>query len=153
MTQPNPAEIAKLLAEFQPTRKSAFEHLYPWQPLIEGLRDKGAAYQTIAAILRQQGLDTNREQIRRFCREQLEEPEKRVQRARRKLRQLEIRQPEDTASSTGSTDTKSPAGHPPVAAENIQQTLDEHRTRFLPGLPRRTGPRIANIKPVDPESK
>jgi hypothetical protein len=153
MTQPNPTEIARLLAEFQPKRKSVFEHLYPWQPLIEGLRSKGAAYQTIAAILRQQGLETNREQIRRFCREELEEPERLIQKARRKLRQLNVRQNDDVVLPAASAGTNPPASPPDEASKTIQQTLDENRNHFLPGLPRRTGPRIANIKPVDPESK
>ncbi len=150
MKQPNPEEIIRLLAEFQPKRKLVFEHLYPWQLLIEGLRQKGAAFEAIAAILRQQGLDTNREQIRRFCRHQLDELGKGVPKVRRKARQPEAGQNESTETITHSNEPPPPPDQPPKAPENLQATLEENRKQFLPGLPRRTGPRVANITPRNP---
>src|SRR5437016_14457327 len=83
MNRPDPARIEKILGTFHPKRKPAFEEIHPWRSLIEGLRDKGASYDDIAEILKQEGVQTSDTTVRKFCHKALIENKK--SRRQRKL--------------------------------------------------------------------
>src|SRR5437667_11890033 len=114
MNQPDPVRIEKILGNFRPKRKSAFEALQPWRSLIQGLRTKGASYDDIAEILKQEGVQTSDTTVREFCRKVLMESPS------AKSRRQGKRSPE-TGSSTGSAQHHEPTGAGrPTATAPIQ---------------------------------
>src|SRR3989442_712429 len=70
--------LDSLLRQFGPKRREAFSGLKPHNDLIEGLRHRGASFQTIHQVLRAQGVQTCPTMIRAYCRKVLAEPGQRM---------------------------------------------------------------------------
>ena len=136
MNQPDPARIEKILGTFRPKRKPAFEEIHPWRSLIEGLRDKGASYDDIAEILKQEGVQTSDTTVRKFCHKALMENKK--SRLQRKLLA-------QTGKVTGGApqfegrDDRTPKGEPPTHPNPLPPTP----------TPRTPGPRVANVEFIE----
>lgn len=130
MSEPDPADMAKAVDEYRPNRKSQIEHLHSWRPMIEGLRKKRASLSTIAEILRQRGVQTNREYVRRFWLKYGDgfgaSKSTRMPRRMARVRKTKTQEP------------------PPAVLEQSVPTQPE----LIPASPRpgRRGPRIAQIK-------
>ena len=78
MSKVSPEQLDALLREFGPKRREAFSGLKPHGDLIEGLRRKGASFQTIHEVLEAQGVKTCPTMIREYCRKVLAEPEQHI---------------------------------------------------------------------------
>ena len=136
MNQPDPAHIEKILGTFRPKRKPAFEGLQAWRTLIQGLRCKGASYDAIAEILKQEGVQTSDTTVRKFCHRALME-NKKSRRQRKLLAQ--------TGNVTGNAqqfearDDKTPKAEPPTHPNPSPATP----------VPRTPGPRIANVEFIE----
>src|SRR6266480_8007623 len=74
MSHVSPEQLDALLREFGPKRREPFSGLKPHRDLIEGLRRKGASFQTIQQVLQAQGVQTCPTMIRAYCRKVLAEP-------------------------------------------------------------------------------
>src|SRR5437867_1201064 len=136
MNQPDPVRIEKILGNFRPKRKSAFEALQPWRSLIQGLRAKGASYDDIAEILKQEGVQTSHTTVRKFCHNILMENGR--SRSRRKA-SLE------TGDSIGGTRVEKARDDRTAKAE-----LPIHPNPSLPTpRPRTAGPRNANVEFIE----
>jgi len=136
MNQPDPPRIEKILGTFRPKRKPAFEPLKPWKRLIQGLRAKGASYDDIAEILKQEGVQTSDTTVREFCHKVLMESQSGKSSRQRK------RTPE-TGNSTGSTQQHQTTGDWGPRAETPIQPKPP-----IP-VPRTPGPRIANVEFIE----
>ena len=77
-------DLDTLLRQFGPKRREAFSCLKPHNDLIEGLRRKGASFQTIHQVLRAKGVQTCPTMIRAYCRKVLAEPSQRSDRKSKK---------------------------------------------------------------------
>ena len=133
MNQPDRARIEHILGNFRPKRKPAFEALQPWKILIQGLRGKGASYDDVADILKQEGVQTCDTTVREFCRKVLTESQS------RKSRRQGKRSPE-TGNSTSSAQQQQTTGDGGAMAETPIQPKPP-----IP-VPRTPGPRIANVE-------
>jgi hypothetical protein len=148
---PDPAYIDKLIAEFQPKgRRPAFENLGPHHDLIVALRERGASYQTIFAILKSKGVNTSKSRVADYGRTVLASPKVR---GRSRRRSADPRQSGDTAStSTGQTSVPTRPGPTQVTSEQSSRTqpdLKLDRPDPLPPVPERGGPRIARLRFAD----
>src|SRR6266404_3511285 len=126
MNQPDPARIEKILGTFRPKRKPAFEEIHPWRSLIEGLRDKGASYDDIAEILKQEGVQTSDTTVRKFCRKVLMECQSGKSRRQRRL-------PPETGNSTGSAQHHLATGAGKPIAEGPNQPKPPIPVPLTPG--------------------
>ena len=99
-------------------------------------RDKGASYDDIAEILKQEGVQTSDTTVRKFCHKALME-NKKSRRQRELLAQ--------TGKVTGSAhqfearDDRTPKGEPPTHLNPLPPTP----------TPRTPGPRIANVEFIE----
>ena len=139
-----------LADQHQATEPKSWTALNALRGDIEKLRQKGVSFAGIKLLLGQAGVAISENSVRRFCRRVLKEAPKRKRPVRKRL-------------SVGTPSVSSGEGSPPAptkppehptdsssAAGGIAQMLQERRKHFIPGLPRRFGPRIANIKPANP---
>ena|SRR5438477_11054217 len=85
MNRVSSEHLDSLLRQFGPKRREAFSGLKPHKDLIEGLRHRGASFQTIHQVLRAQGVQTCPTMIRAYCRKVLAEP---IDQFRRVVREL-----------------------------------------------------------------
>ena len=129
MNQPDPGRIEKILGNFRPKRKPAFEALLPWKSLIQGLRAKCASYDDIAEILNQEGVQTSDTTVRKFCHKVLMESQFGKSRRRRRLT------PETGYSASAQQHGTTGDGRPTAEA------LVQHKPPIP--VPRTPGPRIA----------
>ena len=74
MSKVSPEQLDALLRQFGPKRREPFSGLRPHGDLIQGLRRKGASFQTIHEVLSAQGVQTCSTMIREYCRKVLAEP-------------------------------------------------------------------------------
>jgi len=66
---------AQLIAQYGPKRTGPYVKLRPHAELIGELRENGASYDTIVAILRERhGVEISDTTVRQFCRKMLKEP-------------------------------------------------------------------------------
>jgi hypothetical protein len=138
----DPAEIRKAVAEFTPLRPQKFQDLIPAKEVIVELRQKGASYRSIADLLTQHCLPTSKTAIAAYCHQVLAEnvrPRKRPARKR----------PPAAASSNGGTTVPEfvPAGEPNAPAELLPNSNGDESS-----LTRSRGPRIAQIRKLNPQS-
>jgi len=136
MNQPDPARIEKILGNFRPKRKPAFEALLPWKSLIQGLRAKCASYDDIAEILNQEGVQTSDTTVRKFCLKVLMESQSGKSRRRRRLT------PETGNSTTSAQQHQTTGDGSPTAEAPVQH-------KPPPPVPRTPGPRIANVEFIE----
>jgi len=73
-----PEQLDALMREFGPKRREPFSGLKSHGDLIEGLRRKGASFQTIHQVLQARGVQTCPTMIRAYCRKVLAEPGQRM---------------------------------------------------------------------------
>ena len=146
---PDPALIEKLIAEFQPNpRRIPFHNLEPHRALIEALRQRGASYQTITAILKSQGVETSRSRLAEYGRRVLtaRKPRRAEKPAAARIRGAPLPKPSvgppaqtpDTAHAPGA-----PVSQPSLALPGMSNAASAASEG------RRSGPRIARIKFVD----
>src|SRR6266536_6666818 len=88
MNQVSTEHLDALLQQFGPRRREAFSALKPHNDLIEGLRRKGASFQTIHQVLRAQGVQTSPTTIRDYCRKVLAEPRQQMGRKSRRAKSM-----------------------------------------------------------------
>ena len=132
MNQPDPARIEKIIANYQPKRKAAFEAIRPWLNMIQGLRNKGASYDDIAEILKQEGVRTSDTTVRKFCREALSETQAKKSRRRHKSSMQTSPPPADGPFQTPTHPDQKPSAAPSAPARE-----------------RTPGPRIANVEFIE----
>jgi hypothetical protein len=139
-------EVALLLAQFAPKKPTPFPQLHPHADLIRALREKGASFDTIEAILRSKGITVSDTTIRRFCRAALQEsPDSAGRRTRKASR---IPKPQSTQQENSSTPTN------PISPNSIQPPSAPTATAASSGSASReriSGPRVANIRMAQPD--
>jgi hypothetical protein len=148
---PDLAYIDKLIAEFQPQgRRPAFRNLEPHHALILALRERGASFQTIHAILKHQGVTTSKSRIAEFVRTVL--AESKPHRSRRRAGGAPVspsKQPSALPPPIRTAD-QAPASSVPASSTQAGQTAMElegiSTTRPYTGG---RGPRIARLRFVD----
>jgi hypothetical protein len=65
--------LASVVKTYEPSRRIRFKSLAPFREEIRGLRSRGAAFLTIADILKTHSVKVSHETVRRFYREDIEE--------------------------------------------------------------------------------
>ena|SRR2546421_2595273 len=125
--------LDSLLRQFGPKRREAFSGLKPRNDLIEGLRHRGASFQTIHQVLRAQGVQTCPTMIRAYCRKVLAEPSQRMSQKSKKSKA--------TPAPSNQTEVAPNVGQ--IAASVLQPApatqIGEHST----------GPRVAKVEFID----
>jgi hypothetical protein len=135
----DPAEIRKAVAEFTPRRPQKFQDLVPAKEVIVELRQKGGSYRSIAELLTQHCLPTSKTAIAMFCHQVLGENVRPRKRPARK------RPPASVPANGGTVVTDSvPAAESSTPAE----PSDGGET----SLARSRGPRIAQVRKLNPQS-
>jgi len=112
--------LDSVVNSFEP-RRIRFRHLEPFKDQIRDLRNRGAAFVTIAEILRTHSIKASREAVRQFYRHAIES-----KRGRRKTR-----------------DNKEPRANLPSGRVSLSK---RKRERFVPATPTERGPRIARVE-------
>ncbi len=64
--------LASVVKTYEPSRRVRFKNLAPFRDEIRELRGKGAAFVTIAEILKKHSVNASHETVRRFYREEIE---------------------------------------------------------------------------------
>ncbi len=126
-------QLDALLQQFAPRRREAFSGLKPHNDLIEGLRRKGASFQTIHQVLRAQGVQTSPTTIRDYCRKVLAEPRQGTARKGKRAESM----------STQSNQTPIPPKTGPIQVPVL------HSTPVTPLRERSTGPHVAKVEFVE----
>ena len=132
MSKFDPTTIRQAVAEFTPHRPQRFQDLLPAKEVIAELRQKRASYRSIAKLLTKHCLPTSKTGIAMFCHEVLGEnirPYRRSERRRAAIPDV-------------------PAGDASVAAEPAS-TADP----TVASPTRSRGPRIAQVRMLNPETK
>lgn len=94
--------LASVVKTYEPSRRVRFRNLAPFRDEIRELRDKGAAFVTIAAILKKHSVTASHETVRRFYREEIEQKPRRRKRTRNgSSTRQEPRQPRRNESNNG----------------------------------------------------
>jgi len=138
----DPAEVRKAVAEFTPRRPQKFQDLIPAKEVIIELRHKGGSYRSIADLLTQHCLPTSKTAIAMFCHQVLGENIRPRKRPARK------RPPASVSANGGAATTDSaPAAESSTPAEPLPNS-DGGET----SLTRSRGPRIAQIRKLNPQS-
>jgi hypothetical protein len=65
--------LASVVETYKPSRRIRFKSLAPFREEIRGLRSRGAAFLTIADILKSHSVKVSHETVRRFYREDIEQ--------------------------------------------------------------------------------
>jgi len=135
----DPVEVRKAVAEFTPRRPQKFQDLVPAKEVIVELRQKGGSYRSIAELLTQHCLPTSKTAIAMFCHQVLGENVRPRKRPARK------RPPASVPANGGTVVTDSvPAAESSTPAE----PSDGGET----SLARSRGPRIAQVRKLNPQS-
>jgi hypothetical protein len=74
--------LASVVETYEPSRRIRFKRLAPFREEIRGLRSRGAAFLTIADILKTHSVKVSHETVRRFYREDIEQKPSRRKRPR-----------------------------------------------------------------------
>ena len=138
MSSFDPTTIRKAVDEFTPLRPEKFQDLLPAKEVIVELRLKRASYRAIAELLTQHCLPTSKTAIATFCHEILGE----IIRPKRKT--YRKRAPSLGAHGNGNG---SPSGLPSIT--NAGTRADEKEDE--PTMPRKHGPRIAQVRMLNQE--
>lgn len=94
--------LASVVKTYEPSRRVRFKSLMPFKDEVRELRGKGAAFVTIAEILRKHSVNASHETVRRFYREEIEQKPHRRRRARNGSRvRQQPTQPRRTESNNG----------------------------------------------------
>ena len=133
MSNVSPEQLDALLREFGPKRREPFSCLKPHNNLIEGLRRKGASFQTIHRVLQAQGVQTCPTVIRAYCREVLAEP------GQRKVPKGKRTKPSSAPPVQVPSTPKTGPAPLPVPQTNSSATTHE----------RSVGPRIAKVEFIE----
>jgi len=133
MNKVSPEQLDALLREFGPKRCEPFSSLKPHGDLIEGLRRKGASFQTIHQVLQAQGVKTCPTMIREYCRIVLAEPGQQVVPKSKKAKPLAT--PPTQSPNTPKT------GSVPVPVAHTKPAANAHE--------RPVGPRIAKVEYIE----
>jgi hypothetical protein len=139
MTTFDPAEVRKAVAEFTPRRPQKFQDIIPAKEVIVELRQRGGSYRSIADLLTQHCLPTSKTAVAMFCHQVLGENIRPRKRPARK------RPPTSLSPNGGPNGAESvPAGESSTPAEPPPNS-DNGETRSR-------GPRIAQIRKLNPQS-
>lgn len=94
--------LAHVVKSYEPSRRVRFKSLAPFTDEIRELRSRGAAFVTIAQILRKHSVKASHETVRRFYREAIEGKPRRRKRSRNGSRpRLQPAQPRRSESING----------------------------------------------------
>jgi len=94
--------LASVVKTYEPSRRVRFKNLAPFRDEIRELRGKGAAFVTIAEILKKHSVTASHETVRRFYREEIEQKPRRRKRTRNgSSARQEPRQPRRNESNNG----------------------------------------------------
>lgn len=94
--------LAHVAESYAPSRRVRFKNLVPFKDEICELRSRGAAFVTIAQILRKHSVKASHETVRRFYREHIEGKPRRRKRSRNENRpRLQPTQPRRSATING----------------------------------------------------
>jgi hypothetical protein len=94
--------LAHAAESYEPSRRERFKNLMPFKDEIRELRSRGAAFVTIAQILRKHSVKASHESVRRFYREHIEGKPRRRKRSRSGSRpRLQPAQPRRTETING----------------------------------------------------
>lgn len=74
--------LASVAKAYAPSRRVRFQNLAPFKEEVRELRSRGAAFLTIAEILKQHSIKTSHETVRRFYRYEIEQKSPRRKRSR-----------------------------------------------------------------------
>lgn len=74
--------LASVAKTYEPLRRVRFRNLAPFTEEIRALRSRGAAFVTIAEILKKHSVNVSHETVRRFYREAIEKTPSRRKRSR-----------------------------------------------------------------------
>ncbi|HYM36662.1 MAG TPA: hypothetical protein VET48_14780 [Steroidobacteraceae bacterium] len=74
--------LASVVKTYEPSRRVRFRNLSPFKEEIRELRSRGAAFVTIAEILKKHSVQASHETVRRFYREAIEQKPSRRKRSR-----------------------------------------------------------------------
>src|SRR5437016_5042612 len=130
MNKVSPEQLDALLLEFGPKRREPFSGLKPHGDLIEGLRRRGASFQTIHQVLQAQGVKTCPTMIREYCRNVLTEPRQQAVPKNKKSKP-------PAAQPTQAPHTPK-TGSVPVPVTHTKPAVNAHE--------RPVGPRIAKVE-------
>jgi len=142
MTSFDPATVRKAVEEFTPRRPQKFQDLLSAKDVITELRQKRASYRSIADLLTQHCLPTNKTAIAMFCHQVLGENIRPRKRPGRKRPPVPV-----SPNGEGTTLESAPAsevGTPTESSTNPDgNEAPQTRTR---------GPRIAHVRMLKPQS-
>ncbi|MGH7993061.1 MAG: hypothetical protein ACREDQ_06070 [Limisphaerales bacterium] len=142
MSNFDPNEIRKAVAEFTPRRTPKFHDLIPAKDVIVELRQKNASYRSIAELLTQHCLPVSKTAVGIFCHQILGESIRPRKRPARK------RPPASVSVNGGAVVTDSlPASESSAPAEPLNNSESGETS-----LTRPRGPRIAQIRKLNPQS-
>ena len=145
MSKPDPNTVRQAAAAFPVKQPARFENLQPWRGVIGELRGKGASFHTIAEFLSQYGIGTCKSTIASFCREVLNETPKRKSSGQRKRFRPS---PKGETSPIAALQSPTPASNSPSDSQ-LALLPDRSGHENSTPVPRRRGPRIANIELID----
>ncbi|HVX91040.1 MAG TPA: hypothetical protein VHC20_05455 [Candidatus Paceibacterota bacterium] len=110
--------LAHIAESYEPSRRVRFKNLVPFKDEIRDLRSRGAAFATIAQILRKHSVKASHETVRRFYREHIEGKPRRRKRSRNGSRlRLQPAQPRrsEIINGNASRSTARPERGPRIA--------------------------------------
>lgn len=81
--------LASVVEAYEPSRRIRFKSLAPFKEEIRGLRTRGAAFLTIAEILKSHSVTVSHETVRRFYHEAIEQKPPRRRRSRSGIKRNE----------------------------------------------------------------
>ena len=146
MSQPSDTDLDRWLAEHGPRRAPRFAMLEPRLELVRRLRQRGASFETLRAILRSQSVEVSETTLRRFCLDVLGEPPVRPTRSSGRTRTrhhapIPVPSPAVSQDADPAGATSPPPASVPTPAEPVED---------LPSRPR--GPRVARVRMMEPSS-
>ena len=138
----DPTTVRKAVEEFTPRRPQKFHDLLPAKDVIAELRQRRASYRSIADMLTQHCLPISKTAVAVFCHQVLGESVRPRKRPGRK------RPPVSTPANNAETVSKST----PVseASASTESSANSNGNEAPPARTR--GPRIAQIRPLKPQS-
>ena len=142
MSNFDPNEIRKAVAEFTPRRPHKFQDLIPAKDVIVELRQKSGSYHSIAELLTQHCLPVSKTAVAMFCHQVLGET------IRPRKRPVRKRPPASVPVSRGGDVTDSMPSGGAVAPSEPLPNSDGGESPH----PRSRGPRIAQIRKLNPQS-
>lgn len=145
MSSFNPEEVRRAVAEFTPARPQRFQDLAPAREVIVELRQKRASYRAIAELLTQHCLPISKTAVAAYCHEVLGE----IVRPKRRTNR---RRPFPIAPANGDGHDSPLPLVPPMSKSMDADSAGDANGTEAPA-PRSRGPRIAQVRMLNPESK